>query len=108
MYGEATRSPHRLALQSTRTECSSRELMVGTVVTLAGGYGSSCQRRDSVSPGSRGLSSEEISQVIYLLTLAEQFGCKGDGNEIASTERCAERLRPSETAWIRAHNIAAS
>jgi hypothetical protein len=28
---------------------------------------------------------------MYLLTLAEQFGCKGDGDEIAPTERCEER-----------------
>jgi len=55
-----------------------------------------------------GTSSEEISQVIYLLTLAEQSVCKGDGDEIAPTERCEERLRLIETAWIRAHNIAAS
>src|SRR2546426_1084161 len=53
MDGEATRSPHRLVLQSTRTECCSRELLIGTVLTLAGGYGSRCQRRDTVSPGSR-------------------------------------------------------
>jgi hypothetical protein len=45
------------------------------------------QRRDTLSPGSREPSSEEISQVIYLLTLAEQFGCKGDGDEIAATEK---------------------
>src|SRR5258708_17775157 len=80
----------------------------GTVLTLEGGYGNRCQRRDTLSPGSRKPSSEEISQVIYLLTLAEQFGCKGDGDEIAPTERCEERLRLTETVWIRAHNIAAS
>jgi len=34
-------------------------------------------------------SSEEISQVLYLLTLAEQFDCKGDGDEIAPTGRCS-------------------
>jgi hypothetical protein len=56
------------------------------------------QRRDTVSPGNREHSSEQISQVTYLLTLAEQFGCKGDGDEIAPTERCEERLRLTETA----------
>jgi len=65
-----------------------QELLIGTVLTLAGGYGSRCQRRDTLSPGSREPSSEEISQVTYLLTLAEQFGCKGNGDEIAPTERC--------------------
>src|SRR6266581_8440820 len=80
----------------------------GEVLTFAGGYGSRCQRHDTLSPGSREPSSEEITQVRYLLPLAEQFGCKGDGDEIAPTERCEERLRPTETAWIRAHNIAAS
>src|ERR1700686_5460749 len=84
------------------------ELLIGAAVTLGGGYGSRCQRHDTLSPGSRELSSEEISQVIYLLTLAEQFGCKGDGDEIAPTDRCEERLRLTETPWIRAHNIAAS
>ena len=44
----------------------------------------------------------------YLLTLAPQFGCKSDGDEIALPERCEERLRLTETAWISAHNIAAS
>jgi hypothetical protein len=34
---------------------------------------------------------------MYLLTLAEQIGCKGDGNEIAPTERCEERLPLTET-----------
>ena len=75
---------------------------------IGDGYGSRCQQRDTPSPGSRKPSSGEISQVIYLLTLAEQFGGNGDGNEIAPTERCEERLRLTETAWIRAHNIAAS
>src|SRR6266404_4906843 len=101
MDGEATRSPHRLALQWTRT-------LIGAVLTLAGGYGSRCQRRDTLSPGSRKPSAEEISQVMHLRMLAEQFGCKGDGDEIAPTESCEERLRLTETAWIRAHNIAAS
>jgi len=62
-----------------------QELLIGTVLTLAGEYGSRCQRRDTLSPGIRKPSSEEISQVIYSLTLAEQFGCKGDGDEIAPT-----------------------
>ena len=75
-----------------------QELPPGTVLTLAGGYGSRCQRRDTVSPGSREPSSEEIGQVIYLLTLAEQFGWKGDGDEIARAERQEERLRLTETA----------
>ena len=57
--------------------------LIGTELTLAGGYGGRCQSRDTVSPGSRELSSEEISEVTYLLMLAEQFGCKGDGGEIA-------------------------
>src|SRR6266478_1188474 len=30
-----------------------QELLIGTVLTLAGGYGSRCQRRDTLSPGSR-------------------------------------------------------
>ena len=51
-----------------------QELLIGTVLTLAGGYGSRCQRRDTLSPGNRERSSEETSQVIYLLTLAERFG----------------------------------
>src|SRR6266436_6398091 len=85
-----------------------QELLLGTVLTLAGGYGSRCQRGDTLSPGSSEPSSEEISPVIYLLTLAEQFGCKGDGDEIAPTERCEERLRLTEAAWIRVHNITAS
>ena len=85
-----------------------QELLIGAVLTLAGGYGSRCQRLDTLSAGSRKPSAQEISQVIYLLTLAEQFGCNGDGDEIAPTERCEERLRLTETAWVRAHNIAAS
>ena len=63
---------------------------------IAGGYGSRCQRRDTLSPGSRKPSSEEISQVIYLLTLLEHFDCKGDGDEIAPTDRCEEQLRLPE------------
>jgi hypothetical protein len=85
-----------------------QELLIGTVLTLAGGYGSRCQCRDTVSPGSREPSSEEFSQVMYLLTLAEQLGRKSDGDEIAPTERCEDRPRLAETAWIRAHNIGAS
>src|SRR5271169_818832 len=74
MYGEATRSPHRLALQSTRTgRCSG--LLIGIGLTLSGEYGSRCQRRDTLSPRSRE-PSEEIRQVIHLLTLKEQFGVK--------------------------------
>ena len=69
----------------------------GEVLTFAGGYGSQCQRHDTLSPGSREPSSEEITQVRYLLPLAEQFGGNGDGNEIAPTERCEERLQLTET-----------
>ena len=53
---------------------------------IAGGYGSCCQRRDTLSPGNRESSSEVISQVMYLLRLAQQLGCKGDGDEIAPAE----------------------
>jgi len=35
---------------------------------------SRCQRRDTLSPGNKEPPSEETSQVIYLLTLAERFG----------------------------------
>jgi hypothetical protein len=41
-----------------------------------GGDGRRCQRRDTLSPGSRKPSSEKISQVIYLLTLAEQLAAQ--------------------------------
>jgi len=37
---------------------------------------------------------------MYLLTLEGQFGWKDDGDEIAPNERCEERLRFTETAWI--------
>ena len=40
----------------------------------------------TLSTGSMGFSPQEISQVTYLLTLVEQFACKADGDEIASTE----------------------
>jgi hypothetical protein len=36
------------------------------------------------------------------------LAAKRVGDEIALPERCEERLRLTETAWIRAHNIAAS
>ena len=60
------------------------------MLTLARGDGSRCQRRDTVADNWE-LSPEEISQVIYLLMLAEQFAFKGDGDEIALSERCEER-----------------
>jgi hypothetical protein len=74
-----------------------RELQIGTVLTLAGGYTSRCQRHDTLSTGKQEPSSEAISQVVA----RKQFGAKGDGDEIALTERREERLRLTETAWIR-------
>jgi hypothetical protein len=79
-----------------------------TALVLAGGFDSRCQRRDTLSPENRKSSSEATRQVTYLLAAAEQFGCKGDGDEIAPTERCEQGLRVTETAWIRTHNIAVS
>ena len=64
---------------------------------IGDGYGSRCQQHDTPLPGSRKPSSGEISQVIYLLTLAEKFGGSGDGDEIARTQRCEERLQLTET-----------
>jgi hypothetical protein len=64
---------------------------------IGDGYGSRCQQRDTPLPGSRKPSSGEISQVIYLLTLAVKFGGNGDGDEIARTERSEKRLRLAET-----------
>jgi hypothetical protein len=73
-----------------------QEPLIRTVLTLAADTAAAVNsvtlRRGKQKP-----SSEEISQVIYLLTLAEQFGCNGDGDEIAPTERCEERLRLAET-----------
>jgi hypothetical protein len=44
---------------------------------LADGYGSRrCQRRDTLSAGTRKPSSEEISQVMHWLTLAEHSAAK--------------------------------
>ena len=57
---------------------------------IGDGYGSRCQQRDTPLPGSR-------NQVTYSLTLAEKFGGNGDGDEIARTERCEERLQLTET-----------
>ena len=74
-----------------------REPLVRTVLTFGDGYGSRCQQRDTQLPGSRKPSSGEISQVVYLHTLAEHLGGNGDGNEIAPTERCEERLQLTET-----------
>jgi len=89
MCGEATQSPHRLV-------CNRRGLSAavgtadGEVLTFAAGYGSRCQRRDTVSPGSRNpLRTRSVKS--YLLTLAEQLGYKGDGDEIAPIESCEER-----------------
>ena len=73
-----------------------REPLVRTVLTFGDGYGSRCQQRDTQLPGSRKPSSGEISQVLYFLTLAEQFGGNGYGNEIAPTEG-EERLQLTET-----------
>jgi hypothetical protein len=57
---------------------------------IGDGYGSRCQQRDTRSPGSREVSSGEISEVVYLLTLADQFGGNGDGDKIARAERYEE------------------
>src|SRR5690348_5999482 len=75
MYGEATRSPHRLALQWMRTECYNRNRRWESA-DIAARYGSRCQRRDTLSQGSRKPSSEEISQVMHMLSLAEQLAAK--------------------------------
>jgi hypothetical protein len=69
-----------------------QELLIGILLTLAGGYGSRCQSGDTLSPGSRKPSSEKISQVMYLHALGGQFGRKGDGDEIARTQKCEERF----------------
>lgn len=57
-------------------------LLIRAVLILARGYARCCQRLDTVSAGKVLL---ERRQVTYLLT--QQFGCKGDGDEIAPIER---------------------
>jgi hypothetical protein len=71
--------------------------LIRTVLTLVTDTAAAV---NSVTPRhreSRKPSSGEISQVVYLHTLAEHLGGNGDGNEIAPTERCEERLQLTET-----------
>jgi hypothetical protein len=85
MYGEATQSPHRLALQSTGLSAAAGTAGK-TVLTLQADTAAAV-KSVTLSPESRELSPEAISQVTCLLTLKKQFGCKSGGDEIASTEK---------------------
>jgi hypothetical protein len=49
---------------------------MGTVLTLAGGYGRRCQRRDTVSPGSREPSSEESAKLSICLRSQNSLAAK--------------------------------
>src|SRR5882672_6823707 len=105
MYGEATRSPHGLALQS-RGLCGVVGLLIGPADI--GGDGRRCQRHDSLSPGGGEPCSGKIRQVIHLLSPRSIVAAKVMAMKLHRTDRCEQQLRLTETAWIRAHNIAAS
>jgi len=60
-------------------------VLIRAVLTLAGAVkGLTLCQRKAAKP------LPERSHVAYLLKLTQQFGCNGDGDEIAPTERCQQ------------------
>ena len=83
MYGEASRSPHRLAAMNAVGVL--KVVLIRAAVTLAGAVkGLTLSQRKAAK------ALLESSHVTYLLKLTQRFGCNGDGDEIAPTERCEQ------------------
>jgi len=62
------------------------------VLTLATGYGSPCQRPDTLSLEAESTLGREQPSYIIACVRAAVWG-NGDGNEIAPTERCEGAIR---------------